>query len=69
MAGKRIRMICPKCGSAEVLRDAYASWDEDAQAWALSATFDDFTCGGCGSQWIKPEEEEIADEPVPVEVV
>lgn len=40
---------CRHCGSGQVSRDANACWDEDAQAWALLATYDSQTCERCGA--------------------
>lgn len=38
---------CTTCGSQEVLRDAWAAWDVDAQDWVLRQTFDDAYCQEC----------------------
>lgn len=40
---------CRHCGSADILRDANACWDEVAQAWSLLATYDSHTCERCGA--------------------
>ncbi|MGI4731469.1 MAG: hypothetical protein ACRYFW_06955 [Janthinobacterium lividum] len=42
-----IRIVCGWCGSTEVSRDAWASWDEDAQAWVLGTVLDDGFCHRC----------------------
>lgn len=58
-----IRFRCPECGSTDgVVRDAFASWDEDTQEWVLSSVYDNFSCNECGANDIDPEEEEIEDE-------
>jgi predicted RNA-binding Zn-ribbon protein involved in translation (DUF1610 family) len=59
MADTRIRFVCPDCGSHNVLRDAYAEWNEQAQEWELHGVYDNFTCDDCGENDIDPEEEEI----------
>ena len=52
---------CPKCGSDDVIRDAYASWNRDSQQWELCTEFDNFICNACGRADIDPEEVEIGD--------
>ncbi len=32
--------VCTKCGSDDVLSDAYAAWDFSTQEWVLAQTFD-----------------------------
>ena len=53
----KIEMICETCGSKEVLRDAWAEWDEDKQDWVLQNVFDEAFCENCdGSTNIKERE-------------
>lgn len=40
---------CEKCGSTEVLKDAFAMWDATAQEWVLHSVYDDMVCDHCGS--------------------
>lgn len=55
-----IRFRCPECGSTDsVVRDAFASWDEDTREWVLDYVYDNFSCNKCGENDIDPEEEEI----------
>jgi hypothetical protein len=35
-----VRMVCSRCGSEEVVADAYAEWNVDSQAWGIVQTFD-----------------------------
>jgi hypothetical protein len=35
-----VRMVCSRCGSEEVVADAYAEWNVDSQAWEIVQTFD-----------------------------
>ena len=44
------RPVCRYCGSTEILRDAWASWDPDQQEWVLEAIFDFFHCNRCGGE-------------------
>lgn len=37
---KRHAMVCSRCGSDEVSRDAWADWDSAKQQWVLGAVFD-----------------------------
>lgn len=45
--GPAIAIRCEACGSAEVIRDALAYWDEGAQAWMLGSIFDAAFCNAC----------------------
>jgi len=38
------KIVCKECGSEEVRRDAFASWDVDKQEWVLHAIYDHFVC-------------------------
>ena len=42
-----VYITCPQCGSPDVLCDATARWDFEAQDWSLSGTNDDRTCQSC----------------------
>ena len=44
MPGPKVRMVCERCGSEEVLRDAWAEWDVDGQEWVLQNVFDHSVC-------------------------
>lgn len=46
----RSKPVCPNCASDEIVRDATARWDPDAQSWSLSGTFDNETCDSCGAE-------------------
>lgn len=41
--------ICPECGSANVLLDAWASWDAESRWWQVETTFDNGVCEDCSS--------------------
>ena len=42
-----IRIVCRDCGSEDVARDAWASWDVERQEWVLGAVLDDGHCHRC----------------------
>ena len=41
---------CTACGSVEILRDAYACWDENQQEWVLHSCYDLYRCENCDVQ-------------------
>ncbi len=45
---ERVEMRCPHCGSENIVKDATAAWDADAQEWSLTSTQDHETCENCG---------------------
>jgi hypothetical protein len=45
VAGTTVR--CASCGSADVMRDAWACWDDHTQAWVLGSVFDAAFCEAC----------------------
>ena len=42
-----ITVHCAHCGSENVYRDAFASWNTETQEWELAAVYDDATCEAC----------------------
>lgn len=42
-----IAIVCGKCGSDQVSRDAWADWDVAKQAWVLGSVFDAGFCHNC----------------------
>lgn len=40
-------MICAACGSPDVAREAWATWDVAHQRWVLGELFDHVFCHGC----------------------
>lgn len=42
-----ITIVCSKCGSDHVSRDAWADWDVESQDWVLGAVFDAGFCHRC----------------------
>lgn len=57
---KRQTPVCSACGSNDVRVDAWAAWDDDAQGWDLSTTFEQNAiceseqCDGgeCSIKWV-----------------
>lgn len=45
-----ITIHCARCGSTNVLLDAYACWNVGTQTWELQNTFDDAVCEDCGGE-------------------
>jgi hypothetical protein len=39
-----------RCGSVNVLRDAWATWDAQAGDWVLSSVFDHAFCADCDAE-------------------
>ena len=50
MRGGRLYPCCRQCGSASVMRDAWAVWDDTIQRWTLGAVFDAARCDGCDKE-------------------
>lgn len=61
----RIRKVCQECGSTEVVKDAWAEWDEETQEWVLQNVFDMGYCQNCESSsngGLNIEDQEITPE-------
>lgn len=43
----RVKFVCPVCKSDRILRDAYATWNQDTQEWELHSVYDYSTCQDC----------------------
>ena len=39
--------VCDICGSDDLVKDAAAVWDREAQAWSLASTYDSTSCQSC----------------------
>jgi hypothetical protein len=52
----RIVMKCAHCGGENVMRDAWAVWDIELQAWVLGNVFDAGHCDACGGNSTLVEE-------------
>lgn len=47
---RRVKIVCPHCGSDNVSKDSSALWDVDAQAWTFGDVQDCETCQDCGAE-------------------
>jgi len=45
----RVKFVCPVCKSDRILRDAYASWNQETQEWELHDVYDYTACQDCGA--------------------
>lgn len=50
MDKKRIKYVCPNCGSDYVFSDASAIWNTDSQQWELYVIYDNSYCEGCNTE-------------------
>lgn len=50
MTKPKVTYICSECHGNDVLVDAYAEWDEEAQEFVLQSTFDQAVCETCGGE-------------------
>jgi hypothetical protein len=41
---------CARCGGTNVLRDAWAEWDDETQTWVLNNVFDQAYCEDCDGE-------------------
>ena len=48
--GEPIEIVCSRCRSRDVRRDAFATWNTSAQEWELCAVFDQGYCEDCGGE-------------------
>ena len=42
-----MKMVCPHCGSDDLVRDAAARFNPDSNQWEMSDFYDDITCCQC----------------------
>jgi hypothetical protein len=47
---KRIRKLCPNCGSPHMEARATALWDEDEQDWVVNDVSANYLCIECGEE-------------------
>jgi ribosomal protein L37AE/L43A len=66
MPAPKMKMVCGRCGSEEVRRDAWAVWDVDEQEWVLQNVFDYAICESetCNGNETRIEEDPV-DDPSP----
>lgn len=62
MTVPRVKMVCPKCGDdTQVVCEALAEWDIEAQEWVLRTLYETFACTACEANDIEPNQEPIED--------
>lgn len=44
---KKIKYVCKKCKSENIVKDAWAEWDTQNQYWTLRNVFDAVWCDNC----------------------
>jgi hypothetical protein len=44
-----VTYVCRRCTSAQVTRDAWATWDFRRQRWTIDQLFDTAWCHACGA--------------------
>lgn len=42
-----MKLVCPICGSDDLVRDAAARFNPETAQWELSDVYDDVTCDQC----------------------
>ncbi len=65
MSAPRLRMTCPRCNSAAVIKRSPAeTWSVRFQEWTASGAGadDDFYCDKCGENFDEPRQVELAEE-------
>lgn len=53
---QRITIKCAECGGSNVMRDAWAVWDDEEQDWILGAVMDEGYCEDCDGEATLTEE-------------
>jgi hypothetical protein len=46
----KITIVCASCGGSNVMRDAWAEWDDSKQEWVLGTVFDAGFCADCDGE-------------------
>lgn len=62
MNKRRVKLVCPHCGSEDVCCDASAAWSVEDQDWELCSTYDNRFCNECG--WDGHALKEVPVEPL-----
>ena len=63
----RINIVCSKCQSKNVMRDAWAVWDVESQEWILGNVFDQGFCDDCDGESRLDEVDLTAEEEAEIE--
>jgi hypothetical protein len=59
---QKVKLVCPKCGSEDISRDASAHWSVETQSWEISGVFDDMSCNYCDAEFNEAEEIAVLEE-------
>ena len=43
----KVKIVCSKCGSDNILKDAWTIWDVEQQEWVLHSVYDTVYCEDC----------------------
>jgi hypothetical protein len=46
-ASPNVTYCCNRCGSTDVVRDAWAAWNAELQQWEIDQLFDHAFCNTC----------------------
>ena len=46
----KIRKECGRCGSTNIVVDAYVRWDEEKQDWVIANVFEYSICEDCETE-------------------
>jgi len=52
---EKVNYVCPECGGDNLLYDAFATWDVDAQELVLHSTYETVRCEDCDKEVTQKE--------------
>jgi predicted RNA-binding Zn-ribbon protein involved in translation (DUF1610 family) len=58
---KKVKLLCPKCKSDSISRDANCFWNIESQEWEISSCDGDIFCDDCGNEFLRAKEQEVED--------
>ena len=61
MSRKTVK-VCHNCGSDDIVKDAWASWNVEKQEWELEDFFDDTFCRACAQSYNWADERPVTEE-------
>lgn len=60
MSERKVKLVCPYCGSDDIIRDGPLTWDIEAQGWkSCGDMYDDMSCEACGEYFKECNEVEV----------
>jgi transposase-like protein len=58
----KIKLVCPYCGSDDIVRDGPLYWNIAKQEWASNdSVYDDMVCNDCDEEFEEADEREIKE--------